>query len=341
MPTLPETELSDTAKQYFADKGIKLPMNWSDMGENYPGAFTRPELATGANCAETLFHEPTLNKYHTGAARTLAREYEEYIDGICASISSAIDQWMKIASVIAVTVVGPVGTLMPDGVEGPELKPLIMAEAPQATERELKHSDAIATALSESWAAWQQGLSGILNYPGFNGAPMPNVPAPLITLISEAEVQLTPENLTDRMAWYFDDPDALHAKDLFDAVAQAFYTHFQEFKLSTLVTGVTVVAAPPPPAELPEGTEADMEAPLEESEENDTAEESAPEETPLENENGDGSETDSEEMAEEPADDPEAEETEESEDAEAEPEELPPPAPTLAGMVIPTPGNFI
>lgn len=331
MPTIPEAELSDTTKQYFSDKGIKLPMNWSDMGENFPGAFTQPERDTGANSARSLFHEPTLNKYHTGAARTLARHYEQFIDGICAGISSAIDQWMKIASVISVTVNGPAGTLMPAGVEGPELKPLIMAEAPQATERELKHSDAIATALSESWAAWQQGLSGILNYPGFNGAPMPNVPAPLITLISEAEVQLSPDNLRDRMSWHFDDPVALHARDLFDSVAQAFYTHFQEFKINTLVTGVIAAAAPPPPVESPDMAGTDTESESVESEETDTAEDAASEQTP---ESG-GLETDSEEITEE-AIDKEAEQ-----EGETEPEELPPPVPVLVGMVIPTPGNFV
>ncbi len=337
MPTIPEAELSDTTKQYFSDKGIKLPMNWSDMGENFPGAFTQPERNTGANCPNTLFHEPTLNKYHTGAARTLARHYEQFIDGICASISSAIDQWMKIASVVSVTVNGPVGTLMPAGVEGPELKPLIMAEAPQATQRELKHADAIATALSESWAAWQQGLSGILNYPGFNGAPMPNVPAPLITLISEAEMQLSPDNLRDRMSWHFDDPGALHARDLFDSVARAFYTHFQEFKLNTLVTGVTVVAAPPPPVESPDMAGTDTESESVESEGTDTAEDAASEQTQQEAEESDGLETDSEEITEEAID----EEAEQAEETETEPEELPPPVPVLVGMVIPTPGNFL
>jgi hypothetical protein len=39
-------------------------------------------------------------------------------------------------------------------------------------------------------------------------------------------------------------------------------------------------------------------------------------------------------------DDP-LEEEAEPEDIGAEPEEAPPPAPALAGMVIPTPGNFV
>lgn len=304
--------LSATAKQYFSAQGIELPMKWRSMGPLYPGAFGMPELSTPSNASTTLYHEPTRNKYHTGAARTLSREYEHYIDGISAALANAIEKWMKIASVVSVEVVGPVGTLMPGGVTGPALYPMIMADAPQKTQSDLKYSRAIAAAVSDNWLAWQQGLSGVLNYPGFCGAPMPNTPAPLITLTCAPETGLAEHNLSRVMQRNLNDPGALHAKTLFESVANAFFTHFQVFKANTLVTGVTVVAAAPPPV-VPDAGKAPE-----------------PEESPPETASGPTEATDETPAAEVGL-----------EQIDIEPEETPPPAPCLVGMVIPTPGNFV
>ncbi len=315
MPAPSAEALASTAKRHFSAQGIELPMKWQSMGSLYPGAFSPPEQATPANPSTTLYHEPTRNRYHTGAARTLSSEYEKYIDGISAAIANAIDKWMKIASVVSVNVVGPVGTLLPGGVTGPALYPMIMAEAPQKSDSDRKYSRAIAAAVSDNWNAWQQGLAGVLNYPGFTGAPTPNTPAPLMTLASEPEPGLAQHNLAGVMQRNLNDPGALHAPTLFASLANAFSIHFQAFKTNTLVTGVTVVAAAPPPAAAPPSDTAAA------------AEKAPPEET----------------KAAEPTD----ENTNESEKeilAETEPEEIEPeeaPAPSLVGMVIPTPGNFV
>lgn len=326
MPAPTAEALSTAAKQHFSAQGIKLPMNWQEKGPLFPGAFGPPELSTPSNASTTLYHEPTQNKYHTGAARSLSRAYEKYIDGICAAISNAIDKWMKIASVVSVNVVGPVGTLLPGGVSGPALYPMIMAEAPQTTESDRKYSRAVAAAVSDNWFAWQQGLSGVLNYPGFTGAPMPNTPAPLITFASEPEPGLAAHKLSGVMQRNLNDSGALHAPTLFASVANAFFTHFQVFKTATVVSGVTVIAAAPPPV----APDADG-AP-------DAADEPAAEDAPI------GISATS---IDDPENDPESE-TDESvaeeellEAEEIEPEAPPEPVPCLVGMVIPTPGNFI
>lgn len=316
MPAPTPTALSTAAKQHFSAQNIALPQNWQDMGPLYPGAFGPPELSTPSNPSATLYHEPTVNKYHTGAARSLSREYEKYIDGICTAIANAIEKWMKIASVVSVNVVGPVGTLLPGGVNGPALYPMIMADAPQTTDSDRKYSRAIAGAVSDNWYAWQQGLSGILNFPGFTGAPTPNLPAPLITLASEPEPGLAQHKLSGVMQRNLNDPGALHAPTLFASVANAFYTQFQQFKTSTLVSGVTVVAAAPPPAPAADGGAA-------------PGPEAPPEEAPAETEPN--PETLDEDAIAEEDEAPE----------EIEPEEAPAPAPSLVGMVIPTPGNFL
>lgn len=315
MPAPQADALMTSAKQYFSNQGIQLPMNWKPMGAVFPQAFKVPELRTPANAPTSLYHEPTLNKYHTTAARTLSRDYEQYIDGICQAISEAISQWMLAASIVSVNVVGPVGTMMPGAVSAPQLYPLIMDAAPQKDDSELRYSQSIAAAVSDAWDTWHQGLSGILNYPGFNGMPMPNVPMPVAGLVSEGETAMAPETLSQAIQRNLNDPGALHSITLFDSVANAFFIQFQTFKIATLVTGVTVAAAPAPPV-----PEADMaaEAAVEEPE----------------------AETPEEETAEETEGDTEEALDEETEALE-EPEVEAPPPPSLVGMVIPTPGNFV
>jgi len=244
MPAPQPAELSATAKKQFSGQGIALPMRWQSMGSLYPDAFSRPELSTSSTPETNLFHEPTRNKYHTQAARILGREYEQYIDHICAAICTAVGRWMQNAGVATAVINGPVASVMPGSVLGPPLKPMIMAEAPQATPSELKYSSAIATAVSNGWARWQQGLCGMLSYPPFaavttaTAPPTANTPVPLITWSSAGEADLFPDALAGAMAAEFDTADALHAGTLFDAVARAFHTHFQVFKNATTINNV-------------------------------------------------------------------------------------------------------
>lgn len=243
MPAPLPTALSTTAKLNFAGEGIQLPVNWDEMGSLYPRAFTAAEQVTQSNAPTNLFHEPTLNHYHTEASRIVGRAMERFIDNICAAITDAIDKWMHMASVVSVTINGPIGMLLPGGVTGPLLKPFILAKAPRGTELEAEYSNAIAEAVSNGWLRWQMGLSGVLNYPSFAAAPMPtapptpNVPAPLITFGSSGESALSPLALKNGMGAAMTQ-DGQHAGTLFESVANAFYRHFQTFKISTMVTKV-------------------------------------------------------------------------------------------------------
>lgn len=248
MPAPLPTALSDTVKLNFSGQGAQLPVQWRDMGPHYPQAFTPAEQVTQSNAPTNLFHEPTLNRYHTGSARTVGRATERYIEGICAAIADAIAKWMRMASVAAVTINGPIGTLLPGGVTGPLLKPYILAKAPCRTDLEREYSNAIAEAVSNGWLSWQQGLSGVLNYPAPAAAPTPNTPASLVTFGSSGEGALTPTSLKNAMTAAMQ-KDGQHAGALFESVAQSFYSHFQTFKTSTVVsnvmaTGFTVIPTP-------------------------------------------------------------------------------------------------
>jgi len=244
MPAPQKDLLAQLAKTNFISKGIKLPMGWAQPGDQYPNAFSPSEKMAAPNSPMNLFRESSLNKYHVDSAKTLGDQFSKYIDGICGAICDGIDKWMKMTMIAAVVINGPVGMLLPGGVTGPPLMPLILAAAPKKTSQELKYSTAVANAFGALWTPWHMGLTGMLMYPAFAAfpgpmaPPMPNIPIPLIAFSSPGESGLSPNNLKNFMNANLADPQALHAMDLFDSIATAFSTVFQIFKASTLVQNV-------------------------------------------------------------------------------------------------------
>ncbi len=248
--------LSQLVKVNFISKGIKLPMDWSQPGEQYNDAFKPGEITAAPNSPMNLFRDATLNKYHVDTARTIGKQYEKYIDGICGAICEAVDKWMKMTMITSALINGPVGVVLPGSFVGPPLMPLIMATAPKNTPQETKYSNAVASAVGTLWQAWQAGLMGNLMYPAFAAfpgpvaPPLPNIPLPLIAFSSSGESGLSPSTLKATMDANLADPKAQHASDLFDAIARAFNPVFQTFKASTLVqnvlgTGPIPTFAPP------------------------------------------------------------------------------------------------
>jgi hypothetical protein len=256
MPAPQKSMLYNAAKTNFSAKQIPLPTDWEQPNEQFPDAFPASELSVAPNSPTNLFRDATLNKNHVDTAKQIGDKLDAYIEGMCGAICSGIDNWMKVAAVTGVVINGPVGVLPPGGVVGPPLNALIMATAPKSTPQETKYSNAIANALGTLWQAWHMGITGTLAYPAFAAVPSPvappapNVPMPLIALPSPGEAGLAPASLKGLMLTNLADPSALHASDLFDAIAQAFYTVFQTFKSSTMVqnvlgTGPVPTFAPP------------------------------------------------------------------------------------------------
>ncbi|MBI5055071.1 MAG: hypothetical protein HZB61_00445 [Nitrospirae bacterium] len=256
MPAPQKNLLTQLAKMNFLSKGIKLPVDWSKPGVQYPDAFKQEEKTTPPNSPMNLYREESLNKYHVDAAKTIGEAFEKYIEGICGAICSGIDQWMKMTAVTGVIITGPVGVLKPGSVVGPPLTPLMLTTAPMSTPQEIKYSNAIATAFGTLWQPWHMGLVGTLMYPAFAAfpgpvaPPMPNIPLPLIAFSSPGESGLSPSSLKNMMVANLGEASALHHSDLFDAISNAFNTVFQIFKASTLVqnvlgTGPIPTFAPP------------------------------------------------------------------------------------------------
>jgi len=244
MPAPVKAQLAELTKTFFRAKMIPLPMDWASPGVQYPDAFEVAELAVAPNPPTNLFREVSFNKYHVDTAGDIGKDFETYIDGISDAICDAIDKWMKLAMFTSAIITGPVGIVTPGSVMGPSLTPFILAKGPQSTPMELKYTTAIAQAFGINWQAWHMGMMGTLMYPAFAafpgpmGPPTPNVPMPLITFPSGTESMLSPSTNKATMVGFFADPDAPHADDLFDSIAQAFFVVFQTFKVSTMVTNV-------------------------------------------------------------------------------------------------------
>ena len=256
MPAPQDSLFAQQAKIFFTSNAIKLPLEWSDPGEQFGGAFLEGEKSVTPNPPTTLFSQASLNKYHVDAAREIGQKFEIFLDGSIAAICNAIDQWMKLTTIAGVVINGPSGMLLPGSVLGPPLSPLILSKAPQATSYELKYSVAIANAFGTAWQTWQAGLMGNLMYPSFAAfpgpvaPPTPNVPVPLMMLSSPGETGLSASALKSAMLANLGDPQALHAAELFDAIAAAFEVQFVTFKSTTLIqnilgTGPVPVYAPP------------------------------------------------------------------------------------------------
>jgi len=256
MPAPQAKLLAQLTKTNLIAKNIKIPMNWQSPGPQYEAAFAPEDLVVTPNPPTCLFREATQHRMHVDAAKKMSDDYEAYIDAICGAICGGIDQWMKTAMIAGVMINGPVGMLAPGNVIGSPLASLILGQAPKSSAQELKYSNAIASAIGSAWQSWQLGLSGVLSYPAFAAfpgpvaPPTPSIPMPLIAFASGGEALLAAAPLSAQMVANFADPAAPHANEIFDALANAFATVFQTFKLSTLVqnvlgTGPIPTFAPP------------------------------------------------------------------------------------------------
>lgn len=213
-------------------------------GDMFNDAFAPNERIVPPNSPMNLFREPTLNKYHVGASKDIGEIFQGFIEGVCSAVSDGISQWMKVAMFTTGIINGPVCILPPGSLVGPPLGPLVLAGAPKKTPQELKYSSAVSNGLGTAWLSWHSTLTGQLMYPMFAAVPspvappMPNIPMPLIAFASPGEAQLSPAVLKSLMETNLADPTALHASEIFDAIAKAFNNMFQIFKASTIVTNV-------------------------------------------------------------------------------------------------------
>lgn len=246
MPAPQASVMQNLAKAKFISFATKLPTDWKqpqgEAGKQYTRAFKPTELV-GIPPAPPMFVPATVNKYHTDTAKKVGDQFANYIDGICSAICSAWGQWQSMAAMTGVMVNAVTATL--GQVVGPPWLPLIMASAPKGSPAEARYSNAIATAISNGWLAYQATIKvpGLPWYPAFAAfpgpmaPPVPNVPCPVIAL-TQVTTSISANALSGAMVGLLGDPTALHHKQLFDSVADAFEKCFLVWQTSTQVTNV-------------------------------------------------------------------------------------------------------
>jgi hypothetical protein len=247
--------MQELAKMQFRSFAIKLPVNWQQpqgqAAEPYRQALS-PDKLVGMipPFPPALFVAATVAKPHCETAQKISDKFTSFIDGICSAICSAWSQWQSLAVLTGVTVNGPIAA--GGQVVGPPLYPLIMASAPKSTPNELKYSNAIAQAVSNGWMTYTATIKvpGLPFYPAFAAfpapvaPPMPNVPVPVVAL-TQVTVAVSKNMLKTQMIGNLADPMALHHKELFDSVADAFEKCFQLWQTTTMVTNVLGTGAVP------------------------------------------------------------------------------------------------
>jgi|tagenome__1003787_1003787.scaffolds.fasta_scaffold20931379_2 hypothetical protein len=249
MPAPQASAMKQLARLKFSSFNLKVPTGWKQNngapGEQYQNAFKSGELSTAPDTATQppLFMPATMNKHHTDTQKKLNQQFGSYIDGVCSAICSAWSQWQTAATMVGV-VINAV-TAVGGQIIGPPWTPLILASAPKGTPQEMKYSNVIATVLGTAWLTFTATVkvTGMPWYPAFAAVPspvappMPNVPCPFAAL-TQVPVSISVNVLKAQMIGQLGDPQALHHKELFEAICDAFEKSYNLWKVSTMVTNV-------------------------------------------------------------------------------------------------------
>lgn len=249
MPAPQSSMMKQLARLKFSQNGLKVPDQWTtptgDPGaQHWRDAFTAAQSTSSPDpTVPPLFVPHTLNKFHTDTQKQLTKIFGGYLDGICDAICSAWSQWQTAATMVGVLINGPVASL--GQVLGPPVGPLILATGPKASPAELKYTSTISNVIGTAWLSYTASIKvpGLPWYPAFAAVPspiappMPNVPVPVIAL-TQVAAPVSATVMKTQMFGMHGDPTAMYARELFDAVCDAFEKCFQLWQTTTMVTNV-------------------------------------------------------------------------------------------------------
>lgn len=249
MPAPLAIQMKELAKTQFRTFAIKIPVDWQQpqgnpAGEHYGRAFKPDErAAVPSPMPPALFMPASVNKYHVDAAKKISDNFTAYIDGIIDAICQAWSTWQSAASMTGVMINAV--TASAGQVVGPPWTPIILGAGPKSTPNEAKYTNAIANAVGNGWLQYTATIKvpGLPWYPAFAAVPspvappVPNVPVPVAAL-TQVTTSVSKNMLKNQMISLLSDPKALHHKELFDSVADAFEKCFMTWQVQTQVTNV-------------------------------------------------------------------------------------------------------
>ncbi len=131
------------------------------------------------------------------------------VDPLAKAIAAAVETWRPLARMRGVRVEGAMALGQPGCLGGPDIEPLIAAEAgiPGLQGDDRDFAKAVAKTVAEAFAGWCDGVMvpGLPWYPAFTiwpapvAPPTPNVPSSLATLPSSGTALLTRRSLLDSL----------------------------------------------------------------------------------------------------------------------------------------------
>ena len=250
--------LSNLAKTALKNQNKQIAGDWSPPqgpeGKQFVESI-KPEDRDVPEDSARVFRAVSSNRFHVEAATNISKKFEGYIDRLCKSIALGWTTWMAQSTIQGVVIMGPVGTLVPGTVMGPDLGGLILASNPPVdTPQERECTTAVARAFGAGWTEWSSQLNGTIPcahcavFPGPMAPPLPNVPVPVSTLISSGATALTKDRLVAAMNQNYGGSGTF-TEDIFQSVSAAFAQYFPTWQGATNV--VNVLAGGPIPTFAP------------------------------------------------------------------------------------------
>ncbi len=247
MPAPQASMMKQLCRLQYSTNGLKMPDQWTAPSGDPAAAHYAKDYVQKPGSPDTtvppLYMAASMTKDHTDTQKKITSVIGTYLDGIVTAICSAWSTWQSAATLVGVTIAGPVAAA--GQVVGPPLMPLIMAEGPKSTPMELKYTTTIANVINTSWLTYTAGIKvpGLPWYPAFAAfpgpvtPPTPNIPCPVIT-ISTAAAAVAGAAMKGQMIGMHGDPMAQWHKEIFDAVTDAFEKCHKIWEASTMVTNV-------------------------------------------------------------------------------------------------------
>ncbi len=214
----------------------------------------QPKRGTPLSCPPALFLSASDDIRDIERQRASSDAVDSYLSRICEAVGQAHTSWRQRATLVNVTINGPMasgGNLVGAGL-GPEIR----AYAPREGAWQTARSEAIAAGIGIGWENWQRSVSvgGLPWYPAFAAfpgpiaPPMPNVPTPAVALVQIAAHVSSSQLKSHMLSRYGGDNE--WPGELFEAVAFGFEKAFQLWTPSQMVmnvmgTGPVPCFAPP------------------------------------------------------------------------------------------------
>jgi peptidoglycan hydrolase-like protein with peptidoglycan-binding domain len=209
------------------------------VADGIVGSRTRAALGmSGAPSTPTAPTKPSAPSSGGGA---------QVVSAVTSAVTAALDTWKGTASFVGIVVNGVTATGSPGCLIGAPLAPLMTARFATLGGDDRAIANAAAQGIGVNFATWQSGVTvpGLPWYPSFAavpgpvGPPTPNIPSPVLALVSHGLFMMMDANaLQNSMAASASASIRDRARPSFAAIAPLVIAQFQSKVLMSQVKGV-------------------------------------------------------------------------------------------------------